>query len=143
MVNDSGSDGQIAVGNGSDTVTAGANNTIKVGNGNDTVTAGAGSTITLGNGADTVTAVGSLINGGRGHDTFVLAGSFGEETITNFSPAHDNIVLAQTMFANFGAVQADMAQVGANTVITYDPANAITLTDIKASSLRASDFRFV
>ena len=47
------------------------------------------------------------------------------------------------MFANFGAVQSDMTQVGANTVITHDPANVITLTDVKASSLRASDFRFV
>ena len=107
------------------------------------VTAGAGSTITLGNGADTVTAVSSLINGGHGHDTFVFTGSFGQDTITNFSPLHDNIVLAQAMFANFGAVQNDMTQVGANTVITYDPSNVITLTGVKASSLHASDFQFV
>jgi hypothetical protein len=115
-----------------------------VGNGADTITAGADSTITLGNGADTVTAVSSLINGGHGHDTFMLTGSFGEDTITNFSPAHDNIVLAQAVFGNFGAMQQDIAQVGANTVIT-DPqnsANMITLTDVKTSSLHASDFQF-
>jgi hypothetical protein len=64
-------------------------------------------------------------------------------TITNFSPAHDNIVLAQAMFANFEAVQSHMMQVGANTVITYDPANMITLTDVKASTLQAGDFKFV
>jgi hypothetical protein len=90
-----------------------------------------------------VTAVNSLINGGHGHDTFVLTGSFGLDTITNFSPAHDNIVLAQAMFANFGA---DITQVGANTVMItsdQDPANVITLTDVKASSLHASDFKFV
>jgi Ca2+-binding RTX toxin-like protein len=73
----------------------------------------------------------------------VFTGSFGRDTITNFSPLHDNIVLAQSMFANFGAVQSDMTQVGANTVITQDAANVITLTGVKASSLHASDFQFV
>ena len=90
-----------------------------------------------------MTAVSSLINGGHGHDTFVFKGSFGQDTIVNFSPAHDNIVLAQTMFTNFGAVQSDMTQVGANTVIAYDPTNVITLTGVKASSLNASDFQLV
>ena len=90
-----------------------------------------------------MTAVSSLINGGNGHDTFVFTGSFGQDTITNFNPLHDNIVLAQAMFANFGAVQSDMRQVGANTVITLDSADAITLTNVKTSSLHASDFRFV
>ena len=89
-----------------------------------------------------VTAVNSLIKGGHGHDTFMFTGSFGLDTITNFSPAHDNIVLAQAMFANFGA---DITQVAANTVIRsdQDPADVITLTNVNASSLHASDFKFV
>ncbi len=107
------------------------------------MTAGSNSTIKLGNGADTVMAISSLINGGNGHDSFVFTGSFGQDTITNFSPLNDNIVLAHAMFANFGAVQGDMTQVGANTVITYDPADVITLTGVKTSSLQASDFHFV
>ena len=145
MVNALGSNNTITLGNGADTVTAGANSIVTVGNGADTVTAGANSTITLGNGADTVTAISSLINGGNGHDTFVFTGSVGPDTITQFNPLHDNIVLAQATFANFGAVQNDMTQVGANTVITdpQNPANAITLTGVKASSLHASDFHFV
>jgi hypothetical protein len=122
----------IAMGNGADHVAAGSGSTIKLGNGADTVTAGANSTITLGNGANTVTAV-------------ICTGSFGQDTITNFSPQHDNIVLAHAMFANFGAVQSDMAQVGGNTVITdaQNPTNVITLTGVKTSSLHASDFHFV
>ncbi len=145
VVNDLGSHDTITLGNGSDTVTAGANSIITVGNGADTVTAGSGSTITLGNGVDIVTAVSSLINAGHGHDSFVFTGSFGDDTITNFNPAHDNIVLAQAVFANFGAMQSDgdITQVGANTVITHDSTNVITLTSINASSLRASDFQFV
>ena len=148
MNSQGGSHNTITVGNGDGDVVnnrGGSNNTITLGNGNGDVVNDLGSydTITLGNGSDTVTAINSLINGGHGHDTFVFAGSFGEDTITNFSPAHDNIVLAQAMFANFGAVQSDMTQVGANTVIAYDASNVITLTDVKASSLHASDFKFV
>ena len=138
-----GSASTIKLGNGADTVTAGANSIITAGNGADNVSAGSDSTITLGSGSDTVTAISSLINGGSGQDSFVFTGSFGQETITNFGPQHDNIVLAHAMFANFGAVQSDMTQVGANTVIMYDPANVITLTGIKTSSLLASDFHFV
>jgi hypothetical protein len=42
----------------------------------------------------------------------------------------------------------DIRQVGANTVITNDPANpnpanAITLADVNVSSLHAGDFKFV
>ena len=117
-------------------------NTITLGDGADTVTAGEHSTITVGNGADTVTAVGSLINGGHGHDTFVFTRSFGEETVTNFNPLHDNIVLAHTMFANFGAVQRHMRQAGAKTLMAYN-SNELTRTGVTASSLHASDFRFV
>jgi hypothetical protein len=40
-------------------------------------------------------------------------------------------------------MQSDTTQVGANTVIAHDPANVITLTGVKASSLHASDFQFV
>ena len=138
-----GSGSTIKLGNGPDTVTAGDDALIALGNGADNVTAGSGSTITLGNGADTVTAISSLINGGNGHDSFVFTGSFGQDTINNFGPQHDTIALAHDLFANFGAVQTHMSQVGTNTVITYDPADVITLTDVKASSVQASDFRFV
>jgi hypothetical protein len=100
----------------------------------------------LGNGSDTVTAISSLINGGHGHDTSVFTGNFGQDTITNLSLLHDNIVLAQAVFGNnFAAMQSDITQVGTNTVIA-DPqnsANVITLTGVNASSLHASDFKFV
>jgi VCBS repeat-containing protein len=138
-----GSNDTITLGNGNDVVKAREDETIDVGNGADAVTAGANSIINLGNGADTVTAISSLIRGGNGDDSFVYTGRFGQDTITNFAPQHDNIVLAHAMFANFAAVERDMRQVGANTVITYDTANVITLTDVKTSSLHASDFRFV
>ena len=103
-----GGNNAITLGDGSGDVVNdfGSNETITVGNGSDRVTAGADSIITLGNGAGMVTAVSSLINGGHSHDTFVFTGSFGEETVTNFNPQHDNIVLAQAMFANSGRAEA-------------------------------------
>jgi VCBS repeat-containing protein len=133
----------LTLGNGADTVTAGANSIVTAGNGNDTVAAGANSTITFGNGNDTVTAVSSLIQAGKGHDSFIFTGSFGQNTITNFNTALDTIQLSSSEFANFAAVQNHMQQVGANTVITYDAGDAITLAGVKISSLHASDFHFV
>jgi probable HAF family extracellular repeat protein len=140
---DAGDSNTIKLGNGTDTVTAGANSIVTAGNGNDTVAAGANSTITLGNGDDTVTAVSSLIQAGKGHDSFIFTGSFGQNTITNFNTALDTIQLSSSEFANFAAVQNHMQQVGANTVITYDAGDAITLAGVKISSLHASDFHFV
>ena len=86
-----GSHNAITVGNGDGDIVnnrGGSNNTITLGSGNGDVVNDLGSydTITLGNGSDTVTAISSLINGGHGHDTFVFTGSFGQDTITNFSP---------------------------------------------------------
>ena len=72
--------------------------------------------ITLGNGSDTVTAISWLINGGHGHELYFNR-EFRRGHDHKLSPAHDNIVLAQAMFANFGAVQSDMTQVGADTVM--------------------------
>jgi hypothetical protein len=43
----------------------------------------------------------------------------------------------------FADVQNHMQQVGANTVITYDAADVITLLGVNTSSLHASDFQFV
>jgi len=47
------------------------------------------------------------------------------------------------MFADFAAVQNAMQQVGDDTVITLDADNAITLQNVNAASLQASDFAFI
>jgi hypothetical protein len=47
------------------------------------------------------------------------------------------------MFADFASVQSHMKQVGADTVITYDPANTITLQNVQTANLHAGDFLFV
>jgi hypothetical protein len=44
------------------------------------------------------------------------------------------------LFANYAAVMADTAQVGANTVIQINPNNSVTLDNVTASTLTASNF---
>jgi hypothetical protein len=46
------------------------------------------------------------------------------------------------LFMNYAAAMADTKQVGANTVITYDANDAVTLTEVAASHLTASNFKF-
>jgi VCBS repeat-containing protein len=106
------------------------------GAGNDALVAGFGVQVLIGGPNDTLTAA-------LGIDTFAFAPNFGLNTINHFSPILDSIELPKSEFANFAAVQSDMKQVGANTVITYDAADVITLTGVHTSSLHASDFHFV
>ena len=48
----------------------------------------------------------------------------------------------RALFPNYAAAMADTQQVGANTVITYDANDTITLTGVAASHLTASNFKF-
>ena len=54
-----------------------------------------------------------------GNDTFVFLTGFGRDTGANTGP-HDLITFDHTIFADFDAVVAASAQVGASTVITLD-----------------------
>jgi hypothetical protein len=73
---------------------------------------------------------------------FVFLGTFGQNTVEQFNPLVDTIELSATEFANFAAVQSHMQQVGANTVITYDANDTITLVGVSLASLHASNFEF-
>ena len=119
----------------------GEEDTLTGGNGKDTINGGGGNdTISGGNGKDTLTggAGNDILTGGNGADTFVFAAGFGHDTITDFG--NDEIQFAHGLFANFADIQAHAAQSGANTVITHDAANTITLQGVALSSLHASDF---
>jgi hypothetical protein len=77
----------------------------------------------------------------------VFAPGFGKDTITDFtvgpdSGPHDLIVFDTAIFADFAAVQAAASQVGANTVITHDVNNTITLTNVIMGTLHQDDFSF-
>lgn len=104
--------------------------------GNDTVVAGIGIQVLIGGPNNSLTA--SL-----GEDTFAFAPNFGMNMINHFSPTLDRIEFSKSEFTSFTAVQNHMQQMGANTVITYDPSDVITLTGVHTSSMHASDFEFV
>ena len=106
------------------------------GAGNDVVVASNGATVLIGGPGDTLT-------GGKGSDTYVFTGQFGQNTITNYNPNKDLIELDHSHFKSFGDVQAATHQVGANTVITEDTSNSVTLVGVNMSSttLRRQPFR--
>jgi Ca2+-binding RTX toxin-like protein len=106
--------------------------------GNDTLNGNNGDDILMGGaGNDT-------LNGGSGNDVFIFRPSFGIDVINAFddSTTNDIIEVSSAIFANFAAVQAASAQVGADVVITASPSDAITLKNYNLANLGADDFRF-
>ena len=108
---------------------------------NDTLTGTTGNNVITGlGGNDTLT-------GGGGNDTFVFGPNFGKTTITDFtadptSSEHDQISFDHNTFADFEAVIAASAQVGADTVISVDADHSVTLTNVNLSTLHHDAFTF-
>jgi Ca2+-binding RTX toxin-like protein len=84
------------------------------------------------------------LNGGSGNDVFVFRPGFGIDAINAFDDAttNDIIEFSSSVFADFAAVQAVSAQVGADVVITASPTDTITLKNYNLADLGADDFRF-
>jgi VCBS repeat-containing protein len=105
--------------------------------GGQTLVAGNSPAVLIGGPNDTLVAT-------RSPDTFVFGPTnFGVNTIKNFNVHDDKIQIDHALFANFAAVQSHAARVGADTVITYDAADSITLQGVALSHLHASDFLIV
>ena len=85
----------------------------------------------------------STLTGNGGNDTFVFKPNFGKATITDFHSGQDTIDFDPTVFSDFSAVQSHMTAVGANTVITFDAGDTVTLVNVAPASLHANDFHFV
>lgn len=105
-------------------------------------------------GADSITGNGfaNILNGNAGNDTlrggagvdqfWHLAGG-GHDRIADFAPASNEvIVLSQSQFANFAAVQAAMTQSGANVVITFSGSQSLTIDNVTVAQLTAANFAF-
>ena len=88
----------------------------------------------------------NVFTGGAGNDVFVFGMGFGKDTITDFvagAGTDDVIEFDDAVFADLSTVLAAASQVGADTVITYDANNSITLKNVAMSNLHQDDFRFV
>ena len=86
-------------------------------------------------GNDTLTASGP-------NESFVFGAAMGRSTIAGFNST-DTFTLSTSDFADWTALQPHVAQSGANTTLTFDAAEVLTLVDVTASSLTASEFKFV
>ena len=107
--------------------------------GNDTLNGGSGNDLLVGGSGN------DLMTGGSGNDQFVFAAGFGKDIITDFVPGHDRIDLFAVVSTNnidgwiHGHVTASPINM-ADTLITIDPSDTITLHNVLAASLHASDF---
>lgn len=108
--------------------------------GNDTLSGSAWNDTLLGDAGN------DSLSGGSGSDVFVFGPGFGKDTITDFvagAGSADLIEFDDAVFADLSAVLAAATQVGADTLITYDIDNTVTLKNVTKTNLHADDFRFV
>ncbi|KQM32530.1 hypothetical protein ASE62_13140 [Rhizobium sp. Leaf202] len=101
------------------------------------------------------TSLNDVVSGGLGNDTIttgagddviVFKPNFGLDTLTDFQAgagSADVLEFDASLFADFEDVLAAAAQVGDDTVITYDANNTVTLKNVALTSLHDDDVRFV
>src|SRR5262245_11165880 len=134
----------VAIADDNDNVVTGtASNDLLPGlGGNDTILGLAGNDILQGgDGKDFMNGgVGNdTLTGGKGPDQFVFNAGFGNDIITDFGKG-DRIQFDSEVFATPQAVLDASHQVGADTVITLDANNTITLQGVQLASLHEHDF---
>jgi hypothetical protein len=108
--------------------------------GNDTIIGGAGTdNIGGGGGNDTITggAGNDGLTGGAGADTFVFHAGFGIDAVSDFDETLDYLQFDQGIFADAAALLAATADSGANTIITFDANNRVTLENVQKADLQA------
>jgi Ca2+-binding RTX toxin-like protein len=117
--------------------------------GNDTLQGGTGSEFLYGGaGNDKLTgaAGNDYLDGGAGNDTFIFGPGFGKDVIADFhntAGEQDIVQINRAIFADFGALQSHMSQVGSSVVITLDGNDTIELQNVNLQHLTVDDFRFV
>ena len=95
-------------------------------------------------GSDAITFTGSsaaTLSGGSDALSF-QHGIGGQDGINGFGST-DSMWFSHLDFATWSVLQGDMSQSGANTVITLNASDTVTLTNVTMSSLTSSQFHFV
>ena len=109
------------------------------GAGNDVLVGGPGNDyLNGGTGNDTLT-------GGGGKDVFAFTKGDGLDIVSDFlagSTTGQVIDLIGYGVASFGALQSQITQIGADTVIAFDANNRVTLHNVQASQLNSANFLF-
>ena len=136
VISFAGGNAVIAFGmNGDDNIIGSSHDDVLVGGKNDDqLNGGAGKDILFGGeGNDTLT-------GGADSDQFVFTANFGHDTIVDFTHGEDHIVFDQAIFQTVSDILAHASQVGADTVITFDQSNSVTLKNVDKNNLSTTDF---
>ena len=106
----------------------------------------AGNDTIVGNGLNNIlngNAGNDILTGGAGVDQFWHLAGGGHDRITDFFPSiGEVIVLSQSQFANFAAVQAAMTQSGSNVIITVSETQSLTLSNVTIGQLTVHNFAF-
>ena len=116
------------------------------GNGNDMLIGAAGNDILRGDAGVDILNGGTGTDtflGGTGADAFIIASSVGTDLdrIKDFEQGLDVIQLVNSGFANFAAVQAAMAVLGAHTIITLASGDRLIIDNILPGAFTAADFQ--
>jgi hypothetical protein len=130
---------------GADTLTIGGNGALGaadiVHGSHETITTLASSHIAFVGSNDTIDAGGGVLSLQGTNDHINMQNAFGTLAIDGFD-ATDKISFSKSDFANFQFLHDHMAQSGANTVVTLDANDAVTLKNVDLSTLTASQFHF-
>ena len=135
---------------GIDTITGGVNR-VRGSNFNDTILGDAANNVLQGqSGNDVLDGRGGndILTGGIGSDLFFY--SSGVDAITDFDQSGgsfihtegDTIDLAGSGITTWAQLQSIMSQNGVNTLINFGGGNTMTLNNVTATNLTASDFMF-
>lgn len=88
-----------------------------------------------------------VLTGGQGSDVFLFTSGFGRDRITDFTAGtgagRDQIQFKQALLKDFSAVLARTTQMGADSVITLDSSNSVTLVGVSKTALVSDNFLFV
>ncbi len=112
---------------------------------------GSNGTVILNSAQSTVAGSGDAINF-TGSSTATLSGGsdalsfqqgIGGQDVVNGFGSTDSVYFSALDFASWSVLQGDMTQSGANTVITLNASDTVTLTNVTAATLASSQFHFV
>jgi hypothetical protein len=84
----------------------------------------------------------SAVTANGGSNAFVFGAAIGTEVINGFAST-DTLQFSKSDFPNRPAPLSYISQSGANAVITVDASDTVTLTNVLATSLTSSEFKFV
>src|SRR6185369_17003257 len=82
-----------------------------------------------------------VLFGGNGLDNFVFGPNFGKDVVADFAKG-DVITFEGDVFHDLQDVIAASKQMGADTVITLDAHDTVTLLNVSLAHLQQKDFAF-